>query len=105
MTESNVAKIDPDSFPSAMEHVEQAFAVIRGDPHTIVYANSAFRRLLTHDDAPVIGRDLDETIALGGTVASTATLNRVHRTGVGDRQGTVNPSGEGTSTLGLSRVV
>jgi len=105
VTEIDVAKVDSDSFAWAMEHVEQAFAVIRGDRHTIVYANSAVRRLFTHDDAPVIGRDLDEAIAPGGNVASTATLNRMHRTGFGDRQGMVKPLVEGTSTLELSRVV
>ncbi|MEO7714487.1 MAG: ATP-binding protein [Gemmatimonadaceae bacterium] len=94
-----VAKFDSDSFAWAMEHVEEAFAVIRGDRHTIVYANASFRRLLNHDEAPVVGRHLDEAFAVGGNVALTAMLNRAHRTGVGDRQVMVKPLVEGSPSL------
>lgn len=99
MTVSDVAKCDPDSFAWAMEHVEEAFAVIRGDRHTIVYANAAFRRLLNHDDVPVIGRHLDEAFALDGNTALTAMLNRANRTGVGSRHLMVKPLVEGTLPL------
>ena len=99
MTVSDVAKCDPDSFAWAMEHVEEAFAVLRGDRHTIVYANAAFRRLLDHDDVPVIGRHLDEALSLDGNSDLTAMLNRAHRTGVGARQVMVKPLVEGTLPL------
>ena len=99
MTVSDVAKCDPDSFAWAMEHVEEAFAVLRGDRHTIVYANAAFRRLLDHEDVPVIGRHLDEAFALDGNTALTAMLNRANRTGVGSRHLIVAPLVEGTLPL------
>ena len=91
MTVSDVVTVDPDSFAWAMEHVEEAFAIIRGDRHTIVYANAALRRLVNHDDAPVVGRHLDEAFALDGNTALTVILNRARRTGVGSRNLMITP--------------
>lgn len=99
MTENEVARSGPDSFAWALEHVDEAFAIIRGNRHTIVYANAAFRRLLGHDGEPIIGRHLDEAFASDGKAPLKAMLNRAHRTGVGDRQVMVKPVVEGTSPL------
>ncbi len=99
MTVSDVTKFGPDTFAWALEHVDEAFAVLRGDRHTIVYANAAFRRLLDGDDVPVVGRHLDESFSVDGKAALTAFLDRARRNGIGSRHVLVQPLIEGALPL------
>ena len=47
-----------------MDHVPAAFAVTRGDQHTLVYANAAFRNLIASDGEPLLGTPIANAFAI-----------------------------------------
>jgi signal transduction histidine kinase len=82
------------SFERLMEHIPSAFAVTNGMQHTLVYANAAFRKMLTLDGnmrtgVPIVSvfgdRERDELIPL---------LDRAFRSGLVSRNRTLEPEHE-----------
>src|ERR1700737_4018675 len=73
------------SFERYIERIPAAFALTRGDQHTLVYANAAFRRLGASDGQALIGRPITDVFALRDTSSLTAVLDRAFRTGVVSR--------------------
>ena len=89
--------IDPEfsvtgSFERYMGHVPAAFAVTRGDQHTLVYANAAFCSLVAPDGQPLIGRPLAEAFEKRDSLGLTDLLDRAFRTGVVSRDHRVESS-------------
>ena len=81
-----------------LEHAPLAVAVVRGEAHTLVYANAAFRQL----GAPRgigAGRRVTEALAPADAAELEGLLDRVRRDGVVARSAVVSP---GPAT-GLSR--
>ena len=87
------------SFERYLERVAAAFAVTRGDQHTLVYANAAFRKLLAPDGEDWIGRSIGAVFANRDTSGLTALLDRAFRTGVVSRNGRIEPVDESTLLL------
>jgi signal transduction histidine kinase len=73
------------SFERYVEHIPAAFAVTRGDKHTLLYANAAFRNLVANDSELLIGRPVADAFATRDTAGLTALLDRAFRTGVVSR--------------------
>ncbi len=82
-------RISQDSFAWAVEHVAEAFALTRGERHTIIYANAAFRRMAVPDAAGLIGRPLDESLSTEANGVLRPVLDRARRTGLGERSGVI----------------
>jgi signal transduction histidine kinase len=79
------------SFERYVGHLPTAFAVTRGDQHTVVYANAAFRHLTAPDGEPLVGRPIAAALARGDASGLTALLDRAFRTGVVSRNRRVEP--------------
>jgi signal transduction histidine kinase len=91
------------SFDRYMDHVPAAFGVTRGDQHTLVYANAAFRTLIASDGEPLVGTPITNAFAIRKTTGLTALLDRAFRTGVVARNRRIEPVDE--SAPGLSCTV
>lgn len=85
-------------FPGAgryMEGLSTAFAVTRGEEHSLVYANAAFRRLTGANGEVTIGCPLAGALSGPNTIALNALLDRVARTGVMARDERIDASDAG----------
>ncbi|HET6760520.1 MAG TPA: histidine kinase dimerization/phospho-acceptor domain-containing protein, partial [Gemmatimonadaceae bacterium] len=82
-------------------HAPTALAVTRGEAHTLVYANAAFRRLLAPTGHEVIGRSLVDALALAGrdTAELPALLDRAYHQGVAVRDHLLGLALDGMSPL------
>jgi signal transduction histidine kinase len=89
------------SFERYVEHVQAAFAVTRGDRHTLVYANAAFRNLVAPDAEVLLGRPIADAFGGAGrdTTGLTALLDRAYRTGVVSRNRRIEPVDESALPL------
>ena len=79
-----------DSFVR-LEYVPAAFAVTRGQEHTLVYANAAFRHLTSAADASALGRPITDVITGRDTSALRAVLDRCWRTSTVARDRRIEP--------------
>jgi signal transduction histidine kinase len=77
-----------------LEHAPLAVAVVRGSPHTLVYANEAFRQLGTRRGG-AIGRPIDEALEPAAASELEALLDQVRRDGVVARDAIVLPGPRG----------
>jgi signal transduction histidine kinase len=82
------------SFERYVEHLQAAFAVTRGDGHTLVYANAAFRSLVAPDGEVALGRPIADAFATRDATGLTALLDRAWRTGVVSRNRRIEPVDE-----------
>jgi len=82
------------SFERLMEHLPAAFAVTNGMQHTLVYANAAFRELLTLDGEMRMGLPIASVIAEHEREELVALLDRAFRSGVVSRNRTIEPEHE-----------
>jgi signal transduction histidine kinase len=89
------------SFERYVEHVQAAFAVTRGDQHTLVYANAAFHNLVAPDAEVLLGRPIADAFGGAGrdTTELTALLDRAYRTGVLVRNRRIEPVDESALPL------
>ena len=88
MSDANYSAADlsaAGSFERYVEHIPAAFAVTRGDKHTLLYANAAFRNLVANDNELLIGRPVADAFATRDTAGLTALLDRAFRTGIVSR--------------------
>jgi signal transduction histidine kinase len=88
------------SFARYMDPLPAAFAVTRGERHTLVYANTAFRNLIGSDGQRLVGRAIAAVFVGHGSTSLTALLDRAFRTGVVARNRRIEPVDE--SALHLS---
>ncbi len=65
-----------------MQQAPLPFAIARGDEHTLVYANSAFSRLLGVANGHALGKPLGATLSTAERRALKAILDRAFRDGV-----------------------
>jgi signal transduction histidine kinase len=82
------------SFERLMEHLPAAFAVTNGMQHTLVYANEAFRKLLTLDGDMRMGVPIESVFAEHERVEMLALLDRAFRSGLVSRNRTIEPEHE-----------
>ena len=82
------------SFERLMEHLPAAFAVTNGVRHTLVYANAAFRKLLTLDGGMRMGVPIESVFAEHERAELVALLDRAFRSGVVSRNRTIEPEHE-----------
>jgi len=82
-----------------MDHLPAAFAVTRGEHHTLVYANAAFRSLMAPEGQLLIGRPIATAVAMRDTSGLTALLDRAFQSGVVARDRRVEPVTEGSMLL------
>jgi signal transduction histidine kinase len=87
------------SFERMMEHLPAAFAVTNGLQHTLVYANTAFRRLLTLDGDMRMGVPIESVFAERERDDLIALLDRAFRSGLVSRNRTIEPEHEGDTLL------
>jgi signal transduction histidine kinase len=70
------------SFERLMRHVPSAFAVTRGDKHTLIFANAAFRALVAPTGEGLsIGAPIVDAFAARDAIALSAVLDRSFRIG------------------------
>lgn len=82
------------SFSRYMEGIAAAFAVTRGEEHTLVYANAAFRRLTGVTGELQIGSPITDAFTGPNGVELRALLDRVIQTGVVARDQRIDPGGD-----------
>ena len=69
-------------FQRHMEHLSAAFAVTRGEDHTLIYANAAFRQLSGAAGDTALGRPITHAFRGRNTDQLVEVLDRVLRTNV-----------------------
>jgi signal transduction histidine kinase len=82
------------SFDRFMEHLPAAFAVTNGVRHTLVYANAAFRKLLTLDGGMRMGVPIESVFAEHERAELLALFDRAFRSGVVSRNRSIEPEHE-----------
>lgn len=85
--------------------VQQAplpFGITRGAEHTVVYANSAFRRLARLETRGAIGAPIATTFSGSEGRALSAILDRAFRDGIEQLDERIDASSEGASRWGCS---
>ncbi|MBK5187733.1 MAG: GAF domain-containing protein, partial [Gemmatimonadaceae bacterium] len=87
------------SFERYFEQLPAAFAVTRGERHTVVYANAAFRRLLTVDGGLSAGVPLGDAFSTQDANILLPILDRAFRTGVVSRNRSIQPADDRTENL------
>ncbi|HEY5440543.1 MAG TPA: ATP-binding protein [Gemmatimonadaceae bacterium] len=87
------------SFERYIEHVPAAFALTLGRQHTLVYANAAFRSLVTPDGEPSLGSPIAGAFARLDTAGLTALLDRAFRTGIVSRNRRIASADESVPPL------
>ena len=73
------------SFDRFMGHLPAAFAVTRGEQHTLVFANEAFRKMVTRDGTLSTGHPIGALFAAREREELVALMDRAFRTGVVSR--------------------
>ncbi len=79
------------SFERYIEHVPAAFAVTRGRDHLLVYANAAFRKLVSSKGTLEPGSRIADAFGAADARGLTALLDRAFRTGAVSRDRRVEP--------------
>jgi signal transduction histidine kinase len=87
------------SFDRFMEHLPAAFAVTRGEHHTLVFANAAFRKMLTVDGRVSMGDPIGGLFALPERDELNALMDRAFRSGVVSRNRVVEQESDGVFPL------
>lgn len=87
------------SFDGFMEHLPAAFAVTRGERHTLVFANAAFRNMVTLDGRMSMGDPIGGLFALPERDEVNALLDRAFRTGVVSRNRVIEQESDGVLPL------
>jgi len=82
------------SFERFVGHIPAAFAVTRGERHTLVYANAAFRALVAPNGEGLSGLPIAEVLAVQDVRGLRLLLDRAYRTGVVSRDRRIEPVGE-----------
>jgi len=82
-----------------MEHLPSAFAVTNGMQHTLVYANQAFRKLLTLDGEMRMGVPIEAVFADHERAELLALLDRAFRSGLVSRNRTIEQEHENDTLL------
>ncbi|MEO6209488.1 MAG: ATP-binding protein [Gemmatimonadaceae bacterium] len=82
-----------------MEHLPSAFAVTRGKEHTLVYANIAFRKLVTLDGELATGASIGSLFSSEDGKALIPLLDRAFRTRVVSRNRSLQPLGAAAQSL------
>ena len=82
-----------------MEHLPAAFAVTQGDRHTLVFANAAFRNMVTLDGKVSTGGPIGELFALAEREDMNALMDRAFRSGVVSRNRVVEQTDDGVMPL------
>jgi signal transduction histidine kinase len=81
-----------------MEHLPAAFALTRGREHSLIYANAAFRKLLTLDGQLAFGGPIQDVFDARDREEMGALLDRAFRSGVVSRNRAIEPGQEGVLT-------
>ena len=79
------------SFERFIGRLPAAFAVTRGDLHTLIYANVAFCNVFAADAEPLLGSAFTAAFAARDTTRLTALLDRAFRTGLVARDNRIEP--------------
>lgn len=87
------------SFERFMEHLPAAFALTRGSKHTLVYANQAFRSLVTVEGEVRPGNPITALFGPRDGIELTALLDRAFRSGVVSRNRAIEPQKRDTELL------
>lgn len=82
-----------------MEHLPSAFAVTRGQEHTLVYANVAFRKLVTLDGELASGASISSLFSSDDGRALLPLLDRAFRTRVVSRNRSLQSLGAPSQSL------
>ena len=82
-----------------MEHLPAAFAVTRGEHHTLVFANAAFRNMVTLDGKVSTGEPIGELFAVPEREEMNALMDRAFRSGVVSRNRVVEQKDDGVMPL------
>ncbi|MEO5817704.1 MAG: HAMP domain-containing sensor histidine kinase [Gemmatimonadaceae bacterium] len=90
----------PGTFERLLQHVPAAFAVTRGEQHTLVFANAEFRTLVApFTDPLLLDRPIAAAFARRDATGLTVILDRAFRTGVVARSRRVDPADESAFPL------
>ncbi|HLB09595.1 MAG TPA: GAF domain-containing sensor histidine kinase [Gemmatimonadaceae bacterium] len=87
------------SFDRFMEHLPAAFAVTHGEQHTLVFANAAFRKMVTLDGTLATGQPIGALFATSEREELIALMDRAFLSGVVSRNRALEPAGDGVLPL------